>query len=80
MTDQWSVIGELLTTTGPLGTLLLAVALMIRTELRKRFDQLDGAIRDNTERFEKLADRVNDLERRHPTLPPVALHSTPAEA
>lgn len=81
---QWNVISEIVTTTGPVGTLIVAAAIVLRGELRRRFDLLDtaiGALRTEIERLEKrdedLSRRIGRLELLRDTHPPI---SRPAEA
>lgn len=67
--DQWSVVAEIVTSTGPVGTLVIAAAVVLRGELRRRFDRVDDAIARLEEKDASIEARVVELERRA-TWPP----------
>lgn len=75
--DAGQALAEVVTSTGPIGTLLVWGYFRFKS----RFDVLDREIQRLHARDNALDERVRDLERRVPTIPPVApVPSHPAEA
>ncbi len=80
MMDAETALAELITSTGPLSGLIVAVFVWMRAELRRRFEHLEASIEKLQQSDASLERRVAALEldiaRRIPTIPPAIV---PAE-
>lgn len=71
-----TALAELITSTGPIGSLIVALAIYARGELRRQFADVATKLDRLQTRDDEHDRRITELERdrRQPTIPPAHLH------